>query len=466
MLETMGWVSLIPVALAIILAVVTKNTILSLIIACIAGCFIAGKGVFGFTDLIQSALGNGDFIWALLCVIPFGILVAYYQKSGAIDGVTEYMNKKKLGRKGVQVISWLLGIFCFADSLSPLFVGTTMRKMSDKTKVSREKLAYISDSTGACVSVLYPFTGWSSYLTSLAVGIGCLATVKDAQALMLKAIPFNFYSWITILMVGLIGFGIIKDYGAMRKAEKRAVEEGKVLRDGAEPLVSSEISDMKKSDAIKTRVFLNFVLPTVMLFVLALGSFFVLGGVKVVEAVTFVVIFMSVSFLFQGMSLKELSDTFMDGIKGTMPAVIILSFAYCLNSLSAEMGTANFIINCTSSFLTPQLLPLIIFLVCALMSFATGTSWGTFAICMPLALPMAFNATGGELTMLVVACFAAVAGGGTFGDHCSPISDTTIMSSMGAAADHLDHVKTQLPYALTSAAIAAILYLIIGIVAA
>ncbi len=235
MLETMGWISLIPVMLAIILAVATKNTILSLIIACIVGCFVAGKGIFGFTDLIQSALGNGDFIWALLCVIPFGILVAYYQKSGAIDGVTEYMNKKKVGRKGVQLISWLLGIFCFADSMSPLFVGSTMRKMSDKSKISREKLSYICDSTGACVSVLYPFTGWSSYLASLAVGIGCVATTTDAQGVMLRAIPFNFYAILTVVMVGLVASGIIKDYGPMRKAEKRALEEGKLLRDGAEP---------------------------------------------------------------------------------------------------------------------------------------------------------------------------------------------------------------------------------------
>lgn len=123
MLETMGPISLLPVVIAIILAITTKNTIISLITACIVGGFVAGKGIFGFTDLIQSALGNTDFIWALLCVIPFGILVAYYQKSGAIEGVTEYMKNKKLGRKGVQLVAWLMGIFCFADSLSPLFVG-------------------------------------------------------------------------------------------------------------------------------------------------------------------------------------------------------------------------------------------------------------------------------------------------------------------------------------------------------
>lgn len=144
---------------------------------------------------------------------------------------------------------------------------------------------------------------------------------------------------------------------------------------------------------------------------------------------------------------------------------MILAFAYCLNSLSKELGTANYIINCASNFLTPQLLPSVIFIVCAVISFSTGTSWGTFAICMPLAMPIAFAASDNEVTLLVVVCFAAVAGGGTFGDHCSPLSDTTIMSSMGAASDHMDHVKTQLPYAMVSATISILLYLIIGFVA-
>ena len=466
MLETMGWVSIVPALLAVLLALWTKDTILSLVVACITGCFLAGKGVFGFTNLIQSALGNEDFIWTVLCILPFGVIAAYFQKSGAIDGFNIYINEKQLGRKKTLLTAWALGLFCFADSMSPLFVGTTMRKLSDSAKVSREKLAYIADATAACVSVVYPFTGWSGYLASLAVGIGCIANIEQGQALMLKAIPFNFYAIFSIFMAGLISAGIIKDYGPMKTAEKRTLETGAVLADGATPLVSRELFEMKKSDSIKTRVFLNFVFPSVMLFVLAIGSFFVLGGVKIVESVVFVVIFMSISLFFQGMKLRELADTFMDGVKGIAPALLIISLAYCLNALSKEMGTANFIINMTKGFLTPKLLPCIIFLVAATLSFATGTSWGTFAICMPLALPIAFNITNNQVTTLVAACFAAVAGGGTFGDHCSPVSDTTIMASMGAASDHVDHVKTQLPYAITVAAISSVILLIIGCISA
>ena len=182
------------------------------------------------------------------------------------------------------------------------------------------------------------------------------------------------------------------------------------------------------------------------------------------EAFLFVILFMSVSMMIQGVPFKEVMQTVQEGIKGATPAVIILALAYSINALSKQMGTANYIISITQGFLTPALLPAIIFVVSAIMAFATGSSWGTFAICMPIALPLAFNFSGGVVNTLVVACFAAVAGGGVFGDHCSPLSDTTVLASSGSGSDHIDHVKTQLPYALCCGAIAAVLYLILGFV--
>lgn len=462
-METMGWLSLVPIIIAIALALWSKNTVFSLSIACIIGCFMAGKGIWGFTNVLQSALGNEDFIWAALNILFFGVLCTYYEKSGAIDGFTRIVSGKNLKRKGVQVLAWALGLFCFADSMSPLFIGSVMRKLSDKAKISREKLAYIADSTAAPVSIVYPFTGWSSYLTGLAVGVGCLTTREQAYTFMLKAIPFDFYAVLSLLMVLLIGAGVIKDYGPMKKAEQRAMEEGKLIRDGAIPMSTA---GGNKSEALTEHVFLNFIFPTILLIVISIGSFFVLGGVKVLEAVTIVVIFMSISFLIQRMKLKELGDIFNEGIKGAMPAVLVLAVAYPLNAITKEMGAADFIMSFVSDGLTPALLPVCIFMICAILSFATGTSWGTFAIAMPLALPMAFTATGGEATLLTTLCFAAVAGGGLFGDHCSPVSDTTIMASMGAGSDHVDHVKTQIPYALTVAGVTAALYLILGFVAA
>lgn len=463
MLETMGWISTIPVVLAITLAFTTRNTVISLATACIVGCLIAEKGIFGFTDLLRSSLGNEDYIWVVTINMMVAVMAAYFEKSGAIEGFTAIVDKKKLNRKSIQLIAWLLGcVIFFSDSFSPLFVGGVMRKLSDKVKISREKLAYICDSTSAPVAVLLPITSWSAYLCGLTIGIGAIATQADALTLFVQAMPFNFYAIFSIVFVGLLCVGIIPEYGSMREAELRAQNEGKVLRDGAVPLMSTELTDMDVSTRVQPRIFLNFVLPILLFLAISFGTFVVLKSTKVMEAAVFVVLFMSISLLMQGMPLQELTDTFMRGIKGAMPAIIILALAYPLNELSKEMGTANFIINCTNSFLTPTLLPLAIFVVSAIMAFATGSSWGTFAICLPIALPLAFNATGNKTTILVAVCFAAVASGGVFGDHCSPVSDTTILSSMGAASDHIDHVKTQLPYALTVAGLCALCYWIVG----
>ena len=467
MLETMGWISIIPVVLAVGLAFTTRNTILSLATACIVGCALAGKGIFGFTDLLKVSLGNEDFIWVVIINMMVAVMAAYFQKSGAVEGFTRLVDKRNFKRKSIQLISWLLGcLIFFSDSFSPLFVGGVMRKLSDKAKISREKLAYICDSTSAPVAVFLPITSWSAYICGLAIGIGTIVTQNDALKVFVKAMPFNFYAIISVVFVGLICAEIIPEFGPMKAAEKRAREEGKLLRDGAVPLMSAELDTMEVSKNIKTRIFLNFILPIIILLAISIGTFITLGSSKVMEGLVFVVIFMSISLKLQGMKLQEITDTFMQGMKGAMPAVILLALAYPLNTLSKEMGTANFIINCTDSFLKPELLPFVIFVVAAIMSFATGSSWGTFAICMPIALPLAFNASGNQMTPLVFACFAAVEGGGVFGDHCSPVSDTTILSSMGAACDHIDHVRTQLPYALTVAAICAIGYLITGFIAA
>ncbi len=199
-----------------------------------------------------------------------------------------------------------------------------------------------------------------------------------------------------------------------------------------------------------------------MIISIAIGTYIAFSSAKTMEAFLMVVIFMTVSMMIQGIPFKEVMSTLTDGVKGAIPAVMLLALAYSVNALSSQMGTANYIINMTEGLLTPHLLPAIIFLVSAVMAFATGSSWGTFAICMPIALPLAFNFTGGTLTILVIASFAAVAGGGVFGDHCSPLSDTTVLSSTGAAADHIDHVKTQLPYALVCGALAMAAYLVVG----
>lgn len=338
MLETMGWISVIPVAMAVILAFVTRNTIVSLAVACIVGCFMAGKGIFGFMDLLKVSLGNEDFIWVATINMMVAVMAAYFEKSGAIQGFTTIVDKKNFKRKSIQLITWLLGcLIFFSDSFSPLFVGGVMRKLSDKAKISREKLAYICDSTSAPVAVFLPITSWSAYLCGLTIGVGAIVTQSDAFNLFVKAMPFNFYAIFSVIFVALICLGIIPEFGPMKKAENRALTEGKLLRDGAVPLMSTELTEMRVSTHIKQKVFLNFVLPILLFLGISLGTFAVLGSTKVMEASVIVVVFMSVSLLLQGMPLQEVSDTLMLGIKGAMPAIIILALAYPLNTLSKQM---------------------------------------------------------------------------------------------------------------------------------
>ena len=271
-----------------------------------------------------------------------GILVAYFQKTGAIQSSSQTIHNRNLSRKGAQLMAWVLGIFIyFSDSFSPLFVGSVMRSITDKAKVSREKLAYIADSTSAPVSVLMPITGWAAYLMGLAVGIGCIATQEDASSLFLKAIPFNFYPIFAVILVGLIASGIVKDFGPMKKAEKRAMEEGKVLRDGAVPLIGKELTDMKPYPGIKPRVFLNFILPVLMIVTIALGTYITMNSAKTMEAFLFVIIFMTISMLLQKIPFREVMDTLTNGVKGAIPAVMLLALAYSINALSKTMGNSQ-----------------------------------------------------------------------------------------------------------------------------
>lgn len=365
-------------------------------------------------------------------------------------------------RKQVSVLGWGLGLFIFfSDYFSPLFVGPVMRDLTDKYRISREKLAYIADSTSAPLVLLMPFSGWAAYL------MGLVAAEHDASALFLRSIPFNFYAYLAVIMVLLISLGILPEFGPMRAAERRAIETGKVLRDGAVPMMGRDLTSLEPSDSKRTGLFANFVLPVVIIVTTNISSFVIRGSAAVLES-----FMLAVSVLAVVLWLQKVDDWHgivgcaYQGMKGVMPAVVILALAYCINTVSREMETARYVISVTEPWMSPAVLPLLLFLVSAVISFATGTSWGTYAIMVPIALPLAFQISGGAMDNLVLASFAAVAGGGVFGDHVSPLSDTTVLSSLGSASDHMDHVRTQLPYALSVAAVASLLYLAVGMLGA
>ncbi len=461
-----GILSLLPAFTALILAFITRDAIFSILLGTLVGILITGQNLlFGFTGLAQEALGNADFIWVLMIEVFVGIMVAYFQKSGAINAFTELVGRKTLKQRGAQVLGWLLGIFIFfSDYFSPLYVGTVMRNITDKARVSREKLAYICDSTSAPVCTIIPFSSWGVYMAGLLVGIGAFIDKDIATQAVVKSVPYNFYGILATVMVGLIALGIVPDYGPMKKAEERARETGKVIADGAKPMLGKELSQIQPKEGIKSNLFINFLAPALIIIGITLGTYIATGSAKTLEGFVAAVAFQFVTMLIQKMAtIQELIETAVEGIKGVMSAILILALAYCINSISGTLGTADYVISVTQSWITPTLLVVFTFLVGAFIAFFTGSSWGTYAIITPIVIPLAFELTGGEITSLLYATIAAVLGGGCFGDHCSPLSDTTILSSLAAGSDHIDHVKTQIPYALTVAGISSILYVIVGV---
>jgi Na+/H+ antiporter NhaC len=461
-----GILSLAPAFIALVLAFITRDATLSLLIGVLVGIVVAGQNLlFGFSSLLQNALGNADFIWVLGIEVFIGIMVAFFQKSGAIEAFTQTISKFNIKARGAQIIAWLLGIFIFfSDYFSPLYVGNVMRGVTDKARVSREKLAYICDSTSAPVCTMIPFSSWGIYMAGLLVGIGAFVDKDIATTAVVKMVPYNFYGIVSVLMVGLIALGIIPEFGPMKKAEKRAMEEGKVIGDNARPLLSKELDDIKPKEGVKSNLFINFLVPALIIICITLGTYIVLGSAKTLESFMAAVSFQFVSMIIQKMgTLSELMDTAVQGIKSVLAAILILALAYCINAISKELGTAQYVISVTESWMTPTLLIPLTFSICAFVSFFTGTSWGTYAIMTPIFVPLAFQLTGGSINGIIFATIAAVMGGGCFGDHCSPLSDTTILSSLAAGSDHIDHVSTQLPYAMTAAAISLAGYLIVGL---
>lgn len=461
--DSLGVLSLVPASVAIVLAFVTRNTVFSLAVACFVGVLIAGQGLMGFPNLLKNALGTTAFSWILLLELFIGMLIAFFQRTGAIRNFSAWVASRNMTRVRVQLVAWVMGMFVFfSDYFSPLFVGSTMRELSDRFRISREKLAYIADSTSAPVSVLIPVTGWAVFIAGLLIGMGPIVNAADAMQVFVASIPFNFYALLAVLMVGLIASGIVPEFGPMKAAERRAIETGKVLRDGADPLMGEELTDIAPYEGVQTSLFWNFFLPVLIVISVGVGSFIVTKSALTMEAFLLSAVAAGVIMRIQGIPFDDIMKTGMAGMKGVMPAIIILAFAYALNELSANLQTADYIVSKTETWLTPGLLPMLTFLIAGFIAFSTGTSWGTFAIMMPIAVPLAFNFSGDTLDVVVYATVAAIAGGGVFGDHCSPLSDTSILASTGAASDHIDHIKTQMPYALVVGAVSVLAYLSIG----
>ena len=466
-MDNYGILSLAPALIAVILAFITREALFSILCGVLVGLLITGQDLlFGFTGLIQSALGNADYIWVIGIEVFIGIMVAFFQKSGAISAVANKLNEKlHITPRIAQVMGAALGVLIFfSDYFSPLFVGNVMRPITDKAKVSREKLAWLCDCTSAPVCITLPFSAWGVYVAGLVVGFGTFATAEAGQNAVIHASVFQLYGILTIVMIFLVALGFIPDFGPMKKAEERARTTGKVIADGSTPMLSNELDNIKPKEGFKPNIVLHFLIPAIIIICTTIGTYVVMGSAKTLEAFVLAVAYQAIVLLIQkAFDIREMIQVATEGIKSVVSAMLILSLAYCINAISKTLGTANFVISVTESWMTPATLLAMTFAVCAFISFFTGTSWGVYAIMIPIAMPLAFSMSGGVEGSLVYAEIAAVMGGGAFGDHCSPLSDTTILSSLGAGSDHVDHVKTQLPYALSVAVLCLIGYIIIGI---
>ncbi len=465
--------SLLPLAFALVTAFWTRSAIFALFVGCLIGILMIGfstsasafNPVYGLSDLIQTSLGGGEFIWISLIIVFIGILFELFKCSGVITNFAESMSRKCETARQVKTTSWLMGFLIVDDYFSPLMTGPIMRPLSDRAKVPREKLAFILDSTTASVCVLVPFMSWGAYLSGLiAKEGGPVADMEMAISIFASAIPYNVYPVLLLIFSLLVCLEMIPDFGPMKKAENRAREEGKLLRDGAVPMVSEDDDDLFTTDGARASLLLDLFIPVAIIFATVFVSYFVFDNMKIAEAFMTAVFYLAVSLYVRKIitSVVELTNIALTGVKSVMPAIVLMALAYCINTVTKDMGAAQYIMAASEGYMTPALFVAVAFFITAIISFSTGTSWGAYALMIPFVLPIAYGYSAGVAAdPIVYKAIAAVVGGGIFGDHASPVSDTSVLSSIGAGSDHMDHVITQLPYALTIGLSTVVVYLLI-----
>ncbi len=464
--------ALVPPIIAIALALITKEVYSSLFIGILAGGLLysnfsfEGTVLHVFEDGIVSVLSDGYNVGILAFLVILGTLVCLMNKAGGSAAFGRWAQQHIKTRVGAQLATIVLGILIFIDDyFNCLTVGSVMRPVTDKHRVSRAKLAYIIDATAAPVCIIAPISSWAAAVAGFA---------EDGQGLNLfiRAIPFNYYAILTIVM--MVGMALMKtEFGLMKKFEDNARETGDLFS-GPNPYAMMD----EEMEEDKGRV-LDLVLPIVVLVICCVigmiysGGFF--SGASFVDAFSgsdasvglllgsaFALVFTVVYYMVRrAMSFRDMMGCIPEGFKAMVPAILILTFAWSLKAMTDSLGAKYFVRDFvwSSAAGVQMLLPALVFVIGCLLAFATGTSWGTFGMLIPIVqnvFPMD--------NPLSIVCISACMAGAVCGDHCSPISDTTIMASAGAQCDHVSHVSTQLPYAITAAAVSLVSYIFAGFV--
>lgn len=501
--EIFGFWTLIPPVVAIVLAFITKDVVLSLFIGVFSGTFLINvidssipmTFVKGFTDIVKRVVGSLADSWnagIVLQVLCIGGVVALITKMGGTKAVAIWLSKKAKTGVSAQISTWVMGLFVFFDDYAnSLIVGPIMRPITDKFKVSREKLAFIIDATAAPIAGLAVISTWVGLEISLIkqgyelIGI----TNVNAFSIFVETMPYRFYNLFMLFFIVCTAF-MGREFAGMLKAERRARAGELHPRSGGAMIEDVEDKTLEPKENIKLQSS-NAVIPLLVLILGAFVSFYfsglgALGGEALESAkahpltfhtfqatfgaadasvalfqsallATVVAIFMAVYRKI--LTVREAIETWGKGWKTMITTIIILLLAWSLSSVIKELGTSRYLVDLLSQSTPKIVLPAAIFMLGSFISFSTGTSYGTMGILMPLAIPLASavgmhsGLEGDALHAYMIVNISAVLTGAIFGDHCSPISDTTILSSMGAGCNHIDHVQTQMPYALAVCAI-------------
>ena len=495
--EEFGIFTLIPPIVAIVLAFITKNVVISLFIGVLSGGFIlnlTGFNVFGaltqaFLDFINRALNSLSDPWnagIVMQVLVIGGVINLVAKMGGAKAIAEALAKKAKTAKSAQLITWFLGICVFFDDYAnSLIVGPIMRPVADKMKISRERLAFIIDATAAPIAGLAIISTWIGLEVSLiSEGFQSIGVEASGFGVFLQTIPYRFYN-ILILAFIVITIITLREFGPMRKAEISA-RKLKDLTNEEIAVTSSHMDELEPKEGVKLSIW-NAIVPIGALIISAIVAFYYSGyssimagddiaikaivtnsplsfkailevfaasdaSIALLQSAIFSTVVAIVMAVWKKIfTISEAIEVWIDGMKGLIITGVILILAWSLGSVIKELGAAEYLVEALNGAIPAFLLPSLIFILGAIISFSTGSAYGTMSILMPLAIPLAYKINP-EMSFVIVST-SAVLTGAIFGDHCSPISDTTILSSMGAGCSHIDHVKTQMWYALFVAAI-------------
>ncbi|MBR5514309.1 MAG: Na+/H+ antiporter NhaC family protein [Ruminococcus sp.] len=475
--------SLLPPIVAIGLALITKEVYSSLFIGIVTGGILAAANAgTGFEGMFEAILKEGFIanladsynVGILIFLVVLGAIVVLMNKAGGSRAYGEWATKHIKSRAGACIATFFLGVLIFVDDyFNCLTVGSVMRPVTDKYKVSRSKLAYLIDSTAAPVCIIAPISSWAAAVSGTVEGV-------NGIQLFISTIPYNLYALLTLLMVVFISLTGV-DYGSMKLHEKNA-EKGDLFTTR-----STVYAEDDKPSHTKGKV-IDLILPVVILIVLCVVGMIYTGGFfsgkdfinsfadcdasygLSLGSMAALIVIIGYFLCRKVLTFTECMDSVATGFKQMVPAILILTFAWTLKTMTGFLEAGVFVSGLVENATGLRvLLPLILFVVAIGLSFATGTSWGTFGILIPIvtsvfSTELADVSTSGDIPSMVIICISACLAGAVCGDHCSPISDTTIMASTGAQCDHVNHVSTQLPYALTVAAVSAAGYLLAGFV--